>query len=304
MKVLIVGLGSIGRKHINSLMNLPEIFTVYALRSNKNAQPEEGISNIFDLSEVSDIDFAIVSTPTFLHKESIKQLLFLRCPLFIEKPLFHNLDIKEEAELVEHSTILNYVACNLRFLNCLQFIKSELEKGLHRINEINVYCGSYLPEWRPNQDFRKVYSSNSEMGGGVHLDLIHEFDYIYWFFGKPINVSKITSNKSTLQINAPDYANYCLEYKTFCVSVILNYFRRDVKRSLEIVFDDFTWNVDLVNNKIFRDNTVIFESSQRVKDTYESQMQYFIELVKHKEKFSLNNVADAYNVLKICLGVC
>lgn len=299
MRILIVGLGSIGRKHAAAIHVLSPDSAIFALRSSSNVRNEEGIINVFSLSEIGLIDFAIISNPTALHKETIRMLLNLNCPLFIEKPLFHNLQIVDIVQYINEKRILNYIACNLRFLDALKYLKSQLPEK--RINEVNVYCGSYLPDWRPGYDFRNVYSSHAEQGGGVHLDLVHELDYIYWLFGHPHHVTKTLRSNSSLQINAIDYANYCLEYADFCASIILNYYRRNAKRSIEIVFDYETWELDIVNNKITSGDKVIFESSQRIMDTYKDQMNYFIDLVQNGNSQSDNTVHDALNVLRICL---
>ena len=171
------------------------------------------------------------------------------------------------------------------------------------VNEVNVYCGSYLPEWRKGVDFRNVYSSNPEMGGGVNIDLIHEIDYLYWIFGSPESTVKVLKNNSTLGIRAVDYANYIMDYGNFCASVVLNYYRRDYRRTLEIVWEDETWLCDLAANRVTRtsDGHVIFRSDKSISDTYEDQMRYFVELVKNDRNKSINTVGDALNVLKICL---
>lgn len=299
MKILFIGLGSIAKKHITAINKLLPSPTIYALRSSIKSNTVEGVTNISSLKDVDKIDFAIISTPTFLHKESIQQALSLNCPLFIEKPLYHTLDIINE---IEHVNVLNYCACNLRFLDSLIFLKNKIKSGTPNIQEINVYCGSYLPEWRPGCDYRKIYSSDVNMGGGVHLDLIHELDYIYWLCGMPLKTNSIFKNNSKLGISACDYANYCLEYNSFCVNIILNYYRRDPKRSMEIVFEDCTWEIDLLKNIIYCNGEIIFESKQRIIDTYESQLFYFIGLVKNRNRASNNSVKDAYNVLKICLN--
>lgn len=301
MKVLIVGVGSIARKHVAALRLIDPGVVIFALRSSADADEVEGIHNIFTLSELDSVtlDFAIVSNPTAEHCRTIGMLLPLGCPLFIEKPLSHTPEIGTLLPCIEEAGVLTYVACNLRFLECIRFVKQELS-GL-RVNEVNAYCGSYLPEWRPGADYMKVYSVRPEAGGGVHLDLIHELDYLYWLFGKPAEVHRILRNQSSLGIEACDYANYCLEYECFCANVILNYYRRDAKRTLELVCNDATWEVDLLKNRVMRNGTVVFSSEKRILDTYPAQMSYFVDLVKERSTASLNSFGEAFEVLKICL---
>ena len=304
MKVLILGFGSIAKKHIAALQAIDESIQFFALRSSKPSSISPCVVNIYSVDEVlmHVFDFAIISNPTSEHQRSIELLQSIHCPLFIEKPLSHQLSIEKTVQEIEKKEILTYVGCNLRFLESLQFVKQIIDSGKERINEINAYCGSYLPEWRKDGDFRKIYSALPELGGGVHLDLIHELDYLYWIFGLPVKTHRIFSNHSTLEIDAVDYANYCLEYPTFCASVILNYYRRDPRRSLEIVFEDRTLLVDIVHNVVTSSDTgIIFESDQTVMDTFKDQMEYFIALIKTGETRSFNAIDDAYNVLKICL---
>lgn len=301
MKVLIVGLGSIAKKHIAALKQIDSEIIIYALRSSVISEEFEEVRNIYSFLELEliTLDFAIVSNPTAEHKKTIEALLPFRCPLFIEKPLFHTLEIEKILEPIKESGVLTYVACNLRFLHCLQFVKERLT-GM-RVNEVNAYCGSYLPEWRTGVNWKDTYSANKEMGGGVHIDLIHEIDYLYWMFGMPDCTRKLFRNASSLNITAFDYANYSLEYNDFTISVILNYYRRDARRTLEIVCDKETWEVDLRANRVMKNGVVCFESEQNIVDTYSLQMAYFLHLVKERATVSFNSFENALDVLKICL---
>jgi predicted dehydrogenase len=303
MKILIVGLGSIGKKHVKAIKSILPNAEIFALRSKINAEKLPGVTNIFNLVEIASvtIDFAIIANPTSEHKRTIEQLTKYDFPLFIEKPVSSLLDIEDLINSINSKRISTYVACNLRFLDCIKFIKEKLPQMQNKkLNEVNVYCGSYLPDWRPNIDFRKTYSAIAELGGGVHIDLIHELDYIYWLFGTPKEVKRYFRSQSSLSVSSFDYANYVLDYNGFCASVVLNYYRRDPKRSLELVFEDETWNIDLLKNQITCNNQTIFSSEQRIANTYQTQMEYFINCFSEKTK-TFNTISDAYNVLKICL---
>ncbi|MCS4227930.1 Gfo/Idh/MocA family protein [Sphingobacterium sp. BIGb0165] len=300
MKILFVGLGAIARKHIKAIRQIEPNAMIYALRRNRLSTTDEGVVNVFDLKEVSEVDFVIISNPTSEHGSTISTLLGLNVPLFIEKPLFHNLNHDKLVQSIVCKGISTYVACNLRFLDSLVFVR-EFIKG-KRINEVNVYCGSYLPNWRPNVDFRKVYSANKEMGGGVHIDLIHEIDYLIWLFGFPKSTKKEFSNVSSLNISAYDYANYLMLYDDFAASVVLNYYRKTPKRSLEVICEEGECSVDLLKNEVRWNDELIFSSKQTITDTYLPQMEFFIENVMQgsKEK-GFNDIVEAYNILKICL---
>ncbi|MCC9071733.1 Gfo/Idh/MocA family oxidoreductase [Flavobacterium sp. F-65] len=304
MKILIIGLGSIAKKHVSALKSMNINIAIYALRSNPNSQTEEGIENVYDIENLDfSFDFAIISNPTHLHFDFIEKLAKLYIPLFIEKPAVHRLqNIDKLIDFVEMKQVVTYVACNLRFHPCIEFLKNKLNKESLKINEVNVYCGSYLPDWRPNVDFKKVYSANVSMGGGVHLDLFHELDYVSWLFGMPNKSSSTLRNVSSLNIDAIDYANYILEYDTFTANVVLNYYRKKSKRVIELVCDNEILEVDLINSCITNDSKeIIFEATNfDVKNTYSYQLNYFINCLK-ENILPMNGLRESIEILKIVL---
>lgn len=305
MNILIVGLGSIAQKHIKALRLLNIKCCIYALRSNKDVDIQDGVTNIYDLDDLRvPVFFAIISNPTHLHARFIDILAEKGIPLFIEKPPIHILtDAETILEKINTRQTITYVACNLRFHPCLKYVKDVLcSDEIKRVNEVNVYCGSYLPDWRPGKDFRATYSSDEAMGGGVHLDLFHELDYTQWIFGKPINSNCIKKNNSSLNIDACDYANYVLDYQKFAASIILNYYRRKPKRIMEILFEQDTWLVDILSNKISNDKgDIVYQVENfNITDTYVAQMSYFIDCLKSNQ-IPMNSLTESIEILKTCL---
>lgn len=304
MKVVIIGLGSIGRKHVDALLKISkERFDIYALRRPESTAPDyTNVTNIYDLSTMDfQPDFFIISNPTSLHFETIQKLLNFNKPLFIEKPLVMKVENGEVlADALAKKPVLNYVGCNLRFLEVLRFAKQYITDQNLRVNEVNIYGGSHMPSWRPHLDFRKSYSANKEMGGGIHLDFIHDIDYLFWFFGAPNDSHKVLRSQSSLDISAIDYANYTYFYDNFVASVILNYFRKDRKRIFEIVCKNGTLLIEVEKGKVYFDEQLIFQTEQSIIDTYTDQMKYFINCIETKTT-PMNEVSEAFEILKMCL---
>lgn len=302
MKVAIIGLGSIATKHIHALKVIDKNVEIFALRSQQNANNVEGIQNIAKLSDVKDLEFVIISNPTIFHYETVKMVAEYGLPMMIEKPAFYDWNgVGEIQQFINENKIFTYVACNLRFHPCLQFLKQKLSEK-PQVNEVNIYCGSYLPDWRPNRDYKEVYSAKKELGGGVHLDLFHEIDYACWIFGFPLQWNTYTSSNSTLGINAPDYANYLLNYNNFNINIVLNYYRKKPRRVIEILFENETWEIDLLKNTILNDTEeVIFDASKfTIMETYVEQMQYFIKELS-SSRAGMNDINETIQILKICL---
>ena len=306
MNILIVGLGSIAKKHIKVLRKIIKNVKIFALRSSKKPDDFPFVQNIYEIDEdIHKFDFAIISNPTSLHFKYIDLLSKKNIPLFIEKPAIHNLKNADFLiNQIKEKKLMTYVACNLRFHPCIKFLKSSIKDRVNKINEINVYSGSYLPDWRPEQNYVNSYSANNSLGGGVHLDLIHEMDYVLWIFGYPKYNTSNFRKKSNLDINSYDYANYFLEYEDFTASIILNYYRRKSKRQIDIVFENESWTIDLINNSIINDkNQIIFKTENyNLFESYELQMKYFIKCYFENIP-TMNTFEESIKTLSISLNI-
>jgi predicted dehydrogenase len=303
LKVLIIGLGSIARKHIGVLKLLVPDCELYALRSNSSRPNLDEVISCFSLYEVPvDINFIIISNPTALHLETIKKVIHFGVPIFIEKPPIDSLDqVEELLSLINSSGVQTYTAFNLRFNPIIKWLKENIRD--YRVIEVNAYCGSYLPSWRPNQDYKTVYSAREELGGGVHLDLTHEIDYLIYIFGRPNKFKSIRRKISDLEINSIDSAKYWMEYTFFTTNLVLNYFRRDSKRVIEIVTDTITLECDLLKNQITElvSNEIIYKPDPISSDhTYLMQMIYFLECLKLGLK-PMNDLAESIKTMEVCL---
>ncbi|GAB4284925.1 MAG: dehydrogenase [Marinilabiliales bacterium] len=302
MNILIIGLGSIAYKHISVIKEVDKNAVIYALRSSTSSHSVVGVKDIYNYKDVKGkIDFCIISNPTFKHYETILECINLNVPLFIEKPSVMSLEGAEELkELILKKNIITYVAHNLRFHPVIQYLKKYLSNK--RIIEVNVFCGSYLPEWRPNIDYTKNYSAHSKMGGGVHLDLIHEIDYSIYLFGSPEYSTSLKLQISDLNIDSIDFAAYHLIYKDKVVNIILNYYRKNPKRELEIILNNDILTADLLNNTITNKegNILYCLKDYNIVTTYKHQMEYFYRILKTKEA-SINTFENSLEILKICL---
>lgn len=302
MKALIVGLGSIAEKHIKSLKKINSKIELFAFRSGFSQNLNANVVDVHDKNQIpSDLDFVLICNPTYRHRETIQEFLYLGKPFFIEKPSFMSVNEgKEIMDLVKINGIRTYVGFNFRFHPVINWLKDNLSK--FNLFEVNIYCGSYLPDWRPGKDYSLIYSSSREMGGGVNLDLIHEMDYTLWLFGKPRKSTSFSAKVSTLNINSNDFAHYLLEYPNMNVSITLNYYRKDPKRYIEVVTDRTTIYADLISGIIINsDNEVIFSYSNPIQETYYMQMRYFLNTLEKSSSF-MNDIEESLVTLDYALN--
>jgi predicted dehydrogenase len=303
MNVLFVGLGSIAAKHIHFLRGIDPAVKLFALRSaNRSAIPDVvNVVSVPLLKEI-EIDFIVVSNPTSLHVSTIEELITLGKPFFIEKPFASSIEEASRAvSLLKRQHVTAYVAYPLRFHPLLRELKKIVTAEQAKIEEVNVYNGSYLPRWRKDSDYRNSYSADPAMGGGVHLDMSHEIDLVCWLFGRPTASTCYLQSKSSLGIKSYDYANYLLTYPDFTASIVLNYFRTVPRRTFEIIFSNKVVITDILKGTISVDNEIIYQFKGDINDMYAHQLEYFIDGITSEGKQLENNPDEALDVLSFIL---
>jgi len=239
---LILGCGSIGKRHIANLLEL-SAGEVFAYDPNPERRLE--VASRFAVQAVDDpapvladgVSAVFVCSPTHLHMEQSLAAARNGAHIFVEKPLSLDMSGADElAALVESHKLVALTGCNFRFHPGLQKVKELVDaEAVGRIVSIRAQFGQYLPDWHPWEDYRNSYSAHSKMGGGVILDRIHELDYLYWLFGQATHVFALANRLSSLEIDCEDTAEIVLRLASgaFC-SVHLDYVRRVYDCSLEI----------------------------------------------------------------------
>ena len=174
---LIIGFGSIGKKHFQSMLKSKIFKEIYILSKRFNNK-KNYIQNLNQISFVNP-DVIIICSETSSHFQQLKfiEKNFKDKTILVEKPIF--------SKSIEFNIKKNrvFVAYNLRYDPILQYIKKYISNK--KIISTNINCNSYLPNWR-DRYYQKSYSANKKQGGGVHLDLSHEIDYANWIFKRLI----------------------------------------------------------------------------------------------------------------------
>ena len=315
MKFLIAGYGSIGKRHLENIMsnNNSEII-VYSKRKDLSNLTKKNIK-IFNslekcLAEKPNIGF--ITNETVHHVPVSKKLANAGLDLFIEKPLSNSTkSVSELVKLTKTKKLVTLMGCNLRFHECIKKIKSLIEQEkIGKIISVQVECGTYLPDWHPNEDYSKGYSARDDLGGGVVLTCIHEIDYLYWFFGEVKEVFSFTGKFSNLKIKSDDLSAIIMKFRNNVIAEIhLDYFQKPETRSCKIIGTKGTivWNssdnqVKLYNLKNNKWSTKLKIKNYKKNDMYKKELAHFINCIQQKKK-SLNDISQGQYVLKIALGI-
>lgn len=256
-RVALVGLGSIGRRHLRLLKALrPEVEVTLVRSGHGKIWPEVALSreSVSSINEAiaKDIDAAIISSPAPYHVKQAMQFLEVGIPLLIEKPLSHNMDdiqeLKDTSDRLGTPILVGYVLRHSADLCCFGEILSK--NALGQMIGATIECSSYLPDWRPEQDYRMTASAREDLGGGVLLELSHELDYANWLFGPFKSVEAKLINSGAFDIGVEDNADLILTSKSgLTTSIHLDFCRPNVIRqcTLEGLEGSLSWD-GIANN--------------------------------------------------------
>jgi Predicted dehydrogenases and related proteins len=311
MKVLLVGCGSIGKRHLENLSKIAGVKQIFVYTAVKNC-----LSGLKDRSKVLRVrslenikaDMAIIADETCKHLDTALILAKKRMHLFIEKPvsdtLSSRLGILEK--ISKRNNLKIGIGYNLRFLGALKFIKAKLSrKAIGDIYFVKIEAGQYLPHWRADRDYRASYSASKKRGGGVALDLSHEIDYMRYLFGNPHSWKVLKAKVSDLEINTEDIFEGIYDYGNFLCSVHLDYLQKDKKRIIRIEGAKGTITCDMVNKKIkikTGDRIRVFSDKKLfdLNKTYSDEVLDFLKSIKNGSapKITLNDGIKALELIE------
>ncbi len=315
LKILVVGYGSIGKRHVQNLLTIPNIEIIICTKQ-KIKNPS--IKKIKIIKSISDClkenpNIGVITNESSFHIKTSTKLAKSGIDLFIEKPLSNSLKgTKELVDIIKKRKIITQMGCQFRFHKCIKEIKQLISTNkLGTIISVKSECGSFLPDWHPNEDYSKSYAARTELGGGVVLTNIHEIDYLYWLFGDVSKVFSVTGKYSELKISADDLCAGILEFKNNVIAELhLDYFQKPDFRSCKVigtkgtvVWDSNTNTVMLYDNKKNKWIKILKWAKYNRNLMFKEEIRHFLLCVK-KRKTTINPVEkDGIETLKIALAI-
>ena len=300
MRFLIVGLGSIGKRH------------------------QENLGKVCPSSEISvhhhdeDIDKALsqgydavfITNPTSEHIPIALKAAEKGSNLFIEKPVSHNLDGADELlRIVKEKNLIAAVGFNMRFHPAIEEMKKFLP-GLGRLYFARLQYGEYLPDWHPDEDYREGYSAKTELGGGALLTLSHQLDYLLWLKGEmPSQSFSMSSRVSNLEIDAEDNVELLLSYNDgFIAEFNMNYLQKQHTRTCQIVgekgaleWDYYGNTLTSYDNETKEKNIIWNDPAFERNDMYLKEVKHFVDCIKGDKK-PLINLEEGLKSLRVILS--
>jgi predicted dehydrogenase len=299
MNILVIGGGSIGKRHLKNLLAIGEkaVAMVEPNTERAAANAKEFGVPIFPSVDAAfaeqAFDTALVCSPSVYHGVNASDLLKRGCDVFVEKPLSHTAaDVDDLVRLAKEARRITMVGSNWKFYPSFQKIKELLGAGaIGRVLSARCQFGFYLPDWHPWEDYRNGYSANKKLGGGILLDS-HEFDYLPWFLGDRAEmVGCIAGKGSDLDIDVEDTAEVIFRFaKGTIAEMHLDYTQRFYQRNFEFFGETGTilWDTNakavVLKTKDAGEQVFSLEDGYDINAMYVEEIKHFFACVRERKE--------------------
>lgn len=270
MRILIAGLGAIGQRHARNLRALRgggvELFAYRSRRlrhvvtdrltkdDTRDVEAELGIRAFEDLDAALEPkpDAVFVCTPSSRHLDVAQRAAEAGCDLFIEKPVSHTMDGVERLKTtVDSNGVVAMVGSQWRFHPCVRALRAAIQDGtLGRLVSAEINYAEYLPDWHPYEDYRTSYAARADLGGGVVLTQIHDYDLACWLFGAPRRVTATGGTLGGLEIDVEDTVDARLEGSRALVRVRQTFAGRPPVRTITVTGERCTATLDMLGARL------------------------------------------------------
>jgi predicted dehydrogenase len=321
MKIMIAGLGSIGRRHFRNLIALGER-DILLYRTRRSTLPDDELAGFpvetdLETALARQPEAVIISNPTALHLDVAIPAArasgqgSVKC-LMLEKPVAESMErIPELEAAVSESGVRVLVGFHFRYHPGLQRTREVLAAGeIGRPLSVRAQWGEYLPAWHPWEDYRQGYSARADLGGGVVLTLSHPLDYLHWLFGEVTELWAFTGKNSDLELKVEDTAEIGLRFASGMLgSLHLDYNQRPPTHWLEVIGTQGTLRWDNLNGevRVFKSTTGDWQvyppqAGFERNELFLTEMSHFLQVARGEVE-PICSLADGVHALQLALAV-
>jgi len=291
MRILIIGYGSIGQRHFNNIQQFYSEHEILVYRRQVQSDSSDSFTSDVEKTIQWKPEGVIVCNPSSYHISAARPFLQLGIPVLFEKPLASNLSLALEAEQYKSLVMVGY---HLRYHPIITEVMKVLDSGkIGRVSTLFCDVGQYLPDWRPNNDYRKTVSAQASLGGGAVLELSHEINYVQALLGfEQLQVDAQLHKCSDLDIDVDDVANILMSGNNrfghlTTVSIHLDLLQRVARRQCVIVGSDATLRLDFINKTVILssangDEILYSDSEFDSNQPYVDELKVFFRLIVNK----------------------
>lgn len=318
--VLVIGTGSVGRRHIANLRALGARVLAYSYRaagSGQLASPTlpwpDGAEPVADwVSALTRVDAVVVANRTDQHLPVALAAARAGRALFIEKPLGVDMaGVEALVQSVASQRLVVEAGFMLRTHPNLRWMREALREGcIGEVFHARAAVGQWLPDWRPGTDHRQGYGAFRRTGGGVVFDLIHELDLVQWLLSPVVDVTALCRTVPALEIETEAVAQIGLRLADGAVAQVhLDYVRPGYGRHFEVVGRTGVLAWDYGQGRVTLERAGepvqevhrVPEGFQR-NDLFRAHMDHFLKRVGGEGAAPISPLDEAVSVLRVALA--
>lgn len=305
-RVLLIGKGSIAERHKIAVLSVFPCAEIYHTGTREIENFLDNGNGGVSFRDLKAFGFAVVASPASHHAKHVLMAAQADVPVLVEKPLTISLgEAMQLSESLDQHAIPVQVGYALRHSEAFQIFREQLlHIGGSNIKQVTSICHSYLPDWRPEKDYKTSVSAIPSLGGGVLREVSHEFDYLLELLGS------ITVNSAALAVHPDLDSGVDTSAKVSGrlvneaqVNISLDMFRQEAERWCEVEWKDGTrlrWDVVANSVLMFKDSQTIqqWSSAENRDDWFKKQIQAFIDAVDANEK-PAPSIDEGVEVMKL-----
>ena len=326
MKFLIVGLGSIGQRHLRNLKTIYPKSQIYVYRrlkrkinlNNFNKLIKTDINKKFNLKTINtlnnlkryNLNAAFICSPSSFHIDETIKILEQKINIFVEKPLDSNLKkIDKLKSILKKTKQIHMIGYQMKFSPIIKKLQKIIKnKKYGNLNFVSIYHSEHIKNFHKYEDYKKLYAAKKNLGGGVALTQIHEIDYFLHLF-KSYKILKkyvLRGKISNLSINVEDTYSLIMllknKNKKLICNLNLNYYEVPGKRIIELIFDNCKIIADLNRLTIsyfFKNKNFKEKFNYKRNQLFIDELKFFIDHIKKNKKIGPElNLYNGINTLK------
>lgn len=332
MKILMIGLGSIGQRHLRNIKKvlgdeaeiiayrvrgLQRTFSdTMQIREDVNLEEEFQITSFSDLDEAlaQKPEVAFITNPTNMHIPCALKCVKAGCHIFLEKPISDDMEgIGELQAAIEEQNVKVFVGYQNRFHPVIRAVKEVLESGeLGNVLSVQAVVGERLTTMHTYEDYKETYMARKDMGGGVVTNqLVHEMDYLYYLFGKPFSVYAVGGTGNGLEIDVEDVCDALFMVKDYkgrsiAFNVHADFYQSPPSRFIKVVGEKGQIEADLIRATVTKTVCDVTEAATFTNfarnDMFIEELELFLQAVRENTAEAIT-LEDGIVSLKMAVAV-
>lgn len=250
MNILVVGLGSMGKRRIRLLKKMYQQYHIYGVDLNaqrcafvKKEYEMETFSTIEEAVSQREFECAFVCTSPLTHAGIIKTCLENDMNVFTELNLVSD-DYVENINLAKQKNKLLFLSSTMIYRDEMKYLRERIDAK--KRYSYTYHVGQYLPDWHPWENYKDFFVADKKTNACREI-LAIELPWIVKTFGEIEHIKSVRTKATKLDIDYDDSYMILLQHKSgtigsLCVDVV----SCEPIRSLKIVAENLylSWDGD------------------------------------------------------------